>query len=177
MASVNYLLPAFHGSISVVEEEGKVIEVLLHDSPPEKVRGVGRIAIDLNDYFSGKRVDFKRHDVNFTGYTSFQRRVLKATQRIPYGTVKSYGEVARAAGSPNAARAVGQVMAHNRTCIFIPCHRVVGSNGIGGWSGDMRWKRDLLRLEGSLEKIEPKVTVKSTRSTAGRNRRLSARSR
>lgn len=175
MTLTKYLLPAFHGSISVVVKDGRIIDVLLHDSPPAKVQGSGRIAKDLSDYFSGRRVDFRSHAVDFSGYTDFQKRVLKATQKIPYGSTKSYVEVARAAGNPRAARAVGQVMARNRTCIFIPCHRVVGSNGIGGWSGQISWKRDLLNLEGSLKKVES--ILRHTRSRVNRNRRLSVRFR
>jgi len=171
MTETEYLLPALKGSISVVERDGKVFDVLLHDTPPAGTRGTGRIAKDLADYFSGKVVNFRGHDINFSGYTDFQKRVLKATENIPYGRTKSYKEVAIAAGSPKAARAVGQVMARNRTCIFIPCHRVVGSNGIGGWSGPIEWKKNLLRLEGALEKVEPSQSEKRTRNRAGRIRR------
>ena len=169
MTEAKYVLPALKGSISLVLKDGKVFDVLLHDSPPAKVQGAGRIAEDLKRYFSGEVVDFRTYDVNFTGYTDFQRRVLKAARRIPYGKTMSYKEVAKVAGSPSAARAVGQVMAHNRTCIFIPCHRVVGSNGIGGWSGDIEDKFRLLELEGVTG--FRRVCSKRTNSKSGKHRR------
>ena len=70
-------------------------------------------------------------------------------RRIPAGKTLTYGEVAEAAGRPGAARAVGTAMAKNRICLFIPCHRVVASTGLGGWSGagGPAQKQALLDLE------------------------------
>ena len=166
MSETKYLLPALKGAISVVEKDGKITDVLLHRSPPARVQGTGRIANDLRRFFAGEAIDLRGHEIDFSGYTEFQRRVLKATQRIPYGKTKSYGEVAKAAGYPGAARAVGQVMAHNRTCIFVPCHRVVASDGLGGFTGGTDLKVDLLKLEGSLDH----VLSTPTRSTRTRNK-------
>lgn len=80
----------------------------------------------------------------------FVRSVYEVVRRIPRGQVLSYGEVAEAAGKPGAARAVGNAMARNPICLFIPCHRVVASNGLGGFGGDggLAQKRLLLGLEG-----------------------------
>jgi methylated-DNA-[protein]-cysteine S-methyltransferase len=79
----------------------------------------------------------------------FHRRVYKVVRSIPPGETRTYGEVARAAGRPGAARSVGNAMARNRVCLFIPCHRVVGSSGPGGFSaaGGLSTKRRLLALE------------------------------
>ncbi|MCL1839883.1 MGMT family protein [Candidatus Saccharibacteria bacterium] len=82
------------------------------------------------------------------GGTEFARAVLREMAKIPYGEVRSYGELALRAGYPRAARAVGTVCRNNRYPIIIPCHRVVGSNGIGGYSFGLQMKRELLRLEG-----------------------------
>jgi len=65
----------------------------------------------------------------------FVGRVLDAMQRIPPGEVRTYGELAALAGSPRAARAVGAACAANPLPILVPCHRVVGVHGLGGYSG------------------------------------------
>src|ERR687891_1288515 len=78
----------------------------------------------------------------------FKRRVLRAVRRIPAGRVATYGDVASLAGSPRAARAVGNIM---RGCRDpgTPCHRVIGAGGaLGGYGGNLQLKRELLRAEG-----------------------------
>ena len=80
--------------------------------------------------------------------TPFQQRVWAELQRIPYGSVRTYAEVARALGSPKLARAVGGACAANPLPIVIPCHRVVASGGgLGGYSAGLEVKRLLLELE------------------------------
>jgi methylated-DNA-[protein]-cysteine S-methyltransferase len=84
--------------------------------------------------------------------TQFQRRVWLATRQIPYGDVRSYGEIARAIDSPHAARAVGQALGRNPLLIVVPCHRVLRSDGdLGGFGAGLGKKRALLTLEGYLE--------------------------
>lgn len=79
----------------------------------------------------------------------FARRVLRATARIPFGDVATYGEVARRAGSPRAARAAGNALNGNPVPIVVPCHRVVpASGGIGGYGGSEWRKALLLGIEG-----------------------------
>ena len=81
--------------------------------------------------------------------TSFQKNVWKKMIKIPYGKVKTYGELARAAGSPKAFRAVGSVCGKNHLLLIVPCHRVVSSQGLGGFSGGgLPIKRKLHQLEG-----------------------------
>jgi len=80
----------------------------------------------------------------------FQKKVLKRVARIPYGRTMTYGEVARAVGSPKACRAVGTANAQNNLPLVIPCHRVVASSGLGGYGGNVEMKKRLLRLEGAL---------------------------
>ncbi len=85
--------------------------------------------------------------------TPFQRKVYDALLKIPKGQVRTYAEVARMIGRPNAARAVGQALKRNRWAPRIPCHRVVASDGtLGGYSapGGLAAKRRLLRREGAL---------------------------
>ena len=85
--------------------------------------------------------------------TPFQRRVWQALQSIPSGQTKTYGQLAKELGT--SSRAIGQACKRNAIAIFIPCHRVVASNGIGGFMGSHRnhnveYKRWLLAHEGVL---------------------------
>ena len=75
----------------------------------------------------------------------------EATARIPYGQLRSYGWIANEIGRPRAARAVGNALGSNRLPIIIPCHRVVSYDGsLGGFSGGLHWKEELLELEESV---------------------------
>jgi methylated-DNA-[protein]-cysteine S-methyltransferase len=112
----------------------------------EPLRGAQR---ELEAYFEGKRRRFDLPlDVRGDGFTG---RVLHELAAVPYGEVVSYGELARRAGNPKAARAVGMTMNRNVLPIVLPCHRVVGANGsLVGYAGGLETKRFLLELEGSL---------------------------
>jgi O-6-methylguanine DNA methyltransferase len=80
--------------------------------------------------------------------TDFQRRVLQACSQVKYGCTATYGDLATRAGSPLAARAVGQVMAQNRLAVVIPCHRIIGSGGrLVGYGYGLAVKEELLRME------------------------------
>ena len=106
----------------------------------------------LADYFSGKREDFTLV-LDLKSATDFQREVLMETVRIPFGQVRTYGEVAISIGRPQAARAVGGALAHNPIGIIIPCHRVVAHDGrLHGFSSPqgIRTKAVLLEHEGLL---------------------------
>ena len=111
---------------------------------------------ELAQYAAGKRRDFTVPVDPAAFATSFARRVLlEATCAIPFGRVRTYGEIARAVGSPAAARAVGGALGANPVPIVVPCHRVVAAGGLGGYSGGargsgLRWKRELLSIEGAL---------------------------
>ncbi|MDO4630172.1 MAG: methylated-DNA--[protein]-cysteine S-methyltransferase [Planctomycetia bacterium] len=108
----------------------------------------------LKEYFSGKRVDFNLLPMNPTG-TDFQQKVWTALRKIPYGETVSYGEIARRIGSPKAARAVGMANHVNPLPIFIPCHRVVGSNGkLTGYAPGLKIKRILLELEAGVQRLQ-----------------------
>ena len=82
--------------------------------------------------------------------TAFQRRVWQHLQSIPFGSTKSYSEVARDIGEPKATRAVARACASNRLAVAIPCHRVVRSDGsLGGYKWGLDRKRQLLERERS----------------------------
>ncbi len=103
-------------------------------------------AAQLEEYFAGERTDFDLH-MELDG-TPFQREVWAELARIPYGETISYGELARRVGRPKGPRAVGQANGRNPIPIIVPCHRVLASNGIGGYGGGLTIKRALLALEG-----------------------------
>jgi methylated-DNA-[protein]-cysteine S-methyltransferase len=105
-----------------------------------------RAAAELQEYFDGERRDFTVK-VRPLG-TKFQQRVWAALQRIPFGTTRSYGDVARAIGAPKAVRAVGGANNRNPIAIVIPCHRVIGSDGtLVGYGGGLDCKTWLLKHE------------------------------
>jgi methylated-DNA-[protein]-cysteine S-methyltransferase len=103
-------------------------------------------AAQLDEYFAGERTDFDV-PMELDG-TDFQREVWAELSRIPYGETISYGELARRVGRPSAPRAVGQANGRNPIAVIVPCHRVLASNGIGGYGGGLKVKRELLALEG-----------------------------
>ena len=101
----------------------------------------------MGQYLAGRRRRFTV-PVDLSGVPAFQRRVLQALRRVPYGRTITYGQLAARAGRPRAARAVGQAMAHNPVPLIVPCHRVVASGGgLGGFGGGLALKRRLLALE------------------------------
>ena len=106
---------------------------------------------DLRRYFSGEPVVFSIA-IDIDGAPPFRRRVWQATRNIPWGETRSYGWLAAQAGQPRGARAVGQAMAHNPVPIVVPCHRVVGARGLGGFGGGLDVKRRLLALEGGTRR-------------------------
>jgi AraC family transcriptional regulator of adaptative response/methylated-DNA-[protein]-cysteine methyltransferase len=80
--------------------------------------------------------------------TAFQMKVWRYLQKIPYGEVQSYGEVAAGIGEPTAVRAVANACARNRLVVAVPCHRVIrGTGELGGYRGGVERKRTLIDLE------------------------------
>lgn len=105
-----------------------------------------KAAQQLYEYLDGKRSTFDL-PLNPQG-TEFQKSVWKALLDIPYGETRSYRQVAEAVGNPKACRAVGMANNRNPIMIFIPCHRVVGSDGsLVGYGGGLDMKKQLLDLE------------------------------
>lgn len=124
-----------------------VPEAEIQDAASPLADELGR---DLQRFAAGERVDFEKYEVSSNHLTDFQQKVRDAVREIPAGETLSYAEVAERAGSPRAARAVGNVMANNQTPIVVPCHRVLASGGKwGGFTapGGVDLKRRLLSLE------------------------------
>lgn len=118
---------------------------------PGQVPGLDLVILTdkLQRYFDGQAVAFDE-PLDPTIGTGFQQRVWAITRAIPRGQTRTYGQIAREAGSPGAARAVGQAMARNPWPVIVPCHRVVGHDGqLTGFGGGLDMKRKMLAMEGA----------------------------
>ena len=138
------------GIISITEEEGRIVSVSMDTDERHSDDTVLSAAFaQLNEYLSGRRKEF---DLEYGPEgTDFQKDVWRALMRIPYGRTVSYSELAEMSGHPGAQRAVGNAVGRNPVPIFIPCHRVIRSDGdIGGFSLGVELKKRLLELEGSV---------------------------
>ncbi|MFQ6123447.1 MAG: methylated-DNA--[protein]-cysteine S-methyltransferase [Candidatus Heimdallarchaeota archaeon] len=108
----------------------------------------------INDIVHGTSFKLPEIDFDFSGYTEKEIMVLKALLKVPAGEVVSYGELAKRAGIPKAARFVGNVMAKNRFSPIIPCHRVILSSGkLGHFSGTEGPKLKKRLLEQEQKKV------------------------
>ncbi len=109
-------------------------------------RGLGRWVAALLAYLAGEQPHLALPlDVQAT---VFQRRVWEALQAIPYGSTRTYAEVARAIGQPTASRAVARACAENPVALVVPCHRVIRGDGtLGGYRWGVARKRKLLAQE------------------------------
>jgi methylated-DNA-[protein]-cysteine S-methyltransferase len=107
-----------------------------------------RAQTQLAQYFAGQRPHFDL-PLDLGPCTALQQRVWQALLEIAPGDTCSYGELARRIGQPRAVRAVAGAVGRNRLSIFVPCHRVLGSDGsLTGYAGGLARKRALLELEG-----------------------------
>jgi methylated-DNA-[protein]-cysteine S-methyltransferase len=116
------------------------------DPPPVILDAIDRLTRQM----AGEEVDLAPIPVDFSSATPFFRRVFELARAIPPGETTTYGKLARAAGSPGAARAVGMAMARNPVALIVPCHRVIASDGkLTGFSapGGLATKVKLLALE------------------------------
>jgi methylated-DNA-[protein]-cysteine S-methyltransferase len=143
----------------LLQTDGVSLTGLYMDVPGRPIRGMNDWLEDptagplpeavrqLEEYFAGKRRDFDL-PLNLDG-TEFQQRVWRALTEIPYGETRSYGELAKRIGNPNASRAVGLANGRNPVSIVVPCHRVIGADGsLTGYGGGLPRKQWLLAHEG-----------------------------
>ena len=101
---------------------------------------------ELTEYCQGERTSFTLTCV--LAGTPWQQRVWQAVREIPFGEMRTYGEIAAGLGRPSAARAMGRANATNPLPIVIPCHRVLGANGsLTGYAGGVHIKQRLLEHE------------------------------
>lgn len=107
------------------------------------------LAARVAAFLAGAAVQLNGFELDLSWATPFQRAVADALRGVPRGEVVTYGELAALAGYPGAARAAGSFCAANRFALLVPCHRVVGAGGIGGYGATgVGIKRRLLALEG-----------------------------
>ena len=135
----------FHGGVDAV------LDSLATKLSPRMLEAPARlddVRRELDEYFEGRRQEFEL-PIDWSLSHGFFRRVLKQTARIDYGSVGTYSEMARRAGSPRAVRAAGNALGSNPIPIVVPCHRVVGTNGqLTGYTGGLHRKIALLQIEG-----------------------------
>ncbi len=143
------------GWIELTVKDEKLAHVRLLGSKRPKAASLQRgvlmnAAIQLEEYFKGERKEFSI-PLDIPSKAGFTPSVWRELVQIPYGEVRSYGEIAHRLKKPKASRAVGQACGRNPFLIFIPCHRVLAANGkLGGFALDVKIKEQLLRLEGRM---------------------------
>ncbi len=139
------------GNLGIREINGKITQMYFAtELPPfvemEETDLIKEAFLQLDAYFKGQLQKFSL-PLAPQG-TDFRQAVWKALSTIPYGKTASYKEIALKISNPNAVRAVGQANNKNPLPIFIPCHRVIGSNGnLVGYAGGLAIKQHLLALE------------------------------
>lgn len=137
---------------TIVEGNNFIVYITLDDLkldiPCKKTELISKTINELDEYFRGIRTTF---DIPIKPQgTKFQIKVWKEMQKISYGKVISYGELAKLVGSPRASRAIGSVCHNNKILILIPCHRVVAKNSLGGFGCGIDIKIKLLELENAI---------------------------
>jgi methylated-DNA-[protein]-cysteine S-methyltransferase len=113
----------------------------VYDETGEVIRNI------IKEYELTGKIDLKGLELSFEGISPFYLKVYSELLKIPAGRTVTYGELAQRCGNRKAARAVGTALARNRLVLFVPCHRVVSANGMGGWSSIPGLKEMLLELE------------------------------
>lgn len=121
------------------------------DCPADEVyAGDDKLVDKIFAFAAGEHVDFADLEIDASHLTDFGQKVTAACRQIAWGETLTYSELAKRAGRPGAARAVGSVMARNRVPLIVPCHRVVpASGGLGGFSAPqgVSMKKRLLDME------------------------------
>lgn len=157
MNYVYKLVPSPVGKLKLVASDKGLAAILWENDNPRRVRV--RAAAENNrhpvlletqrqlaEYFAGKRESFSL-PLDPIG-TKFQNDVWQALLSIPFGETRTYGQLAKQLGNPQASRAVGAANGKNPIAIVVPCHRVIGSSGkLTGFAGGLEAKARLLRLE------------------------------
>jgi len=115
---------------------------------PDGVDFASTLISRLRAYFAGTDDDFADVELDLGDLSPYGQALAQTLRAVPRGDVVTYGELAALAGRPGAARAAGTFCAHNSFGVLIPCHRVVGANGLGGYGSlGSDYKRRLLALE------------------------------
>lgn len=144
-------MPFLWGYLEVVAVDGSVVSSRFSNESMEDVchPSLASLRDQMEQYLEGRRVEFGGVPVDLSTCTAFQRKVYTVLRSIGWGRTITYGQLARCVGC-RCARAVGRALANNAHLLFVPCHRVVASGGLGGFSAGTDLKRALLELEGVL---------------------------
>jgi len=146
---VEYEVPGWGVGELYLESERLLYHELPRAGSTPEGSGDHPLAERLRAYFFGARAGFDDVELDLDWTTPFQQAVVEALRAVPRGEVVTYGELAALAGRPNAHRAAGTCCAGNRFPLVVPCHRVVGADGIGSYGSlGLDYKRRLLALEG-----------------------------
>lgn len=134
------------GPVSLREAGGRIVALDWQAGQGEASALVAEGLRQLEEYFAGARQTF---DLPLDWGTGLQERVRRAMAAIPFGETRTYGEISAMVGAP--AQAVGQACGANPIPVIIPCHRILGAKGLGGFSapGGVETKVALLRHEGA----------------------------
>jgi O-6-methylguanine DNA methyltransferase len=148
VVETRYVVPGW-GSGEIWRVDGVLVEHEFRHGHETTERGSDPLVERFHAFLRGKPVDFGDVEIDLDWATPLQRDIVAALRGVQRGAVVSYGELAALAGRPRAPRAAGAVCSANRFSFIVPCHRVVGANGIGSY-GDagVDVKRRLLALEG-----------------------------
>ena len=148
--SVTYTFNSPIGAVRLTEDDGSITRIELIDATDEATSTPlqREAARQILAFLRGERQQLE-FSIRMVG-TSFQQRVWHVLRQIPYGTTRTYGEVAAEIGNPRASRAVGMACNKNPLLLIVPCHRVIGANGkLTGFAYGTDAKQRLLELEGS----------------------------
>ncbi|MBM7168518.1 methylated-DNA--[protein]-cysteine S-methyltransferase [Streptomyces sp. G44] len=156
MERLHTVLDSTYGPLTLVATDGVLSGLYMSDQrhrPAQETFGArdpapfGEAISQLEAYFAGELKEFDL-PLRLDG-TPFQRTVWDELLRIPYGEIRTYGELAELLGKPGASRAVGLANGKNPISVIVPCHRVVGANGnLTGYGGGLDRKQRLLAFEG-----------------------------
>ena len=143
------------GTLQLISDGESLVKIAFpdwhYDVPECTVENpaLAKTRAQLDEYFAGNRQHF---DLPLApSGTTFQKAVWAALSEIPFGEVRSYGDIAKGIGKPSAVRAVGAANSRNPLPVVVPCHRVIGTDGsLTGFAGGLERKRQLLTLEGYL---------------------------
>ena len=136
--------------------ENLICEFGKHKTDHEPSKKLSR---DFKQYFAGKFMH--QFDVPIPEGTPFMQKCWAACRNIPYGETRTYGELAKAVGSPKGARAAGQAMRHNPLPIVTPCHRVIATSGkLHGFTGKTDLKSKELKIKQYLLQLERITTMR-----------------
>lgn len=126
--------------------DNRILKYLQSIFSPGTSTIIEKVIEELDEYFKGIRTHF---DIPLLAVgTDFQKRVWQALLEIPYGSIESYAMLAKRLGCRNSVRAVANAIGSNAISIFIPCHRIIGSNNtLTGYAGGLPAKAHLLNIE------------------------------